>query len=551
MKFRLPVSLLILAMVVSLLAAGTGCQGPGGQTPTVPPTPTIAEDPGKWDPFGKYAEPVVVNIGRNYEPANNHPSTHTMEDNLFIDHIEERLNIQVKYAWLADPNSYNDKVNMIITSGDLPDAMLVKSLTQFNQLVEAGVLCDLGEAYEKTMSPYLKGIFTSYGERAFNTARFGEELLAIPDLNPGYHFAILWLRDDWLRRANATAPTTLDELVDLAKKFVDMKLGGAGTVGLATNGWLYGFNNAFPTLDPIFHYFNAFPGKWYRNGDGEYEFGSVTEEAKAALAKITEMYAEGLIDKEFAVRGGADVNALLTSGKCGMFFGPWWVPLWPINDTLRNDPEADWKPYLAPLADGDQYRIYRQNPHVQYIVVRKDFANPEAVMKIFNLEYAGIKKLDPDAGAIYMGLGVNWTTWPLPLQFDYDDMVVRQYEHYQEALDSGSTDHLDDFEKMMFADIAKNFENPRADVTVWANAVSRYDGMKVASDPRVVPLDNVFPAETELMQMKWDNLYKLENETYLKIIMGEEPLDYFDEFVEQWKALGGAEITQEVNDMMD
>ena len=386
----------IVLMAVLSLTVMTSCNETTGQTSQS--TVSEAEDPNKWDPFGKYEEQIVVSIGRNYEPAHNLPSPHTMEDNLLLDHIEERLNIKVEYAWLADANTYNDRVNMIITSGNLPDVMLVKSLTQFNQLVEAELLEDLAIPFERTISPYLKGIFDSYGDRAFNTAKFGDALYAVPDLNPGYHFAILWIRDDWLRRANASAPTNLDELETLAAKFVDLKLGGANTVGLATNGWLYGFNNSFPTMDPVFHYYDAFPGKWYKDStSGEYVYGSVMPESKEALARIADMYKDGIIDTQFAVRASADVNALLTSGKCGMFFGPWWVPLWPINDTLRNDPEADWKPYLAPVNEDNEYQVYRQNPHVQYVVVKKGFEHPEAVMKIFNLEYAGIKKLDQEA----------------------------------------------------------------------------------------------------------------------------------------------------------
>lgn len=50
------------------------------------------------------------------------------------------------------------------------------------------------------------------------------------------------------------------------------------------------------------------------------------------------------------------------------------------------------------------------------------------------------------------------------------------------------------------------------------------------------------------MQLKWSNLEKLEADTYIQIIMGEQPVDYFDTFVENWKAQGGDEITTEVNE---
>ena len=38
-------------------------------------------------------------------------------------------------------------------------------------------------------------------------------------------------------------------------------------------------------------------------------------------------------------------------------------------------------------------------------------------------------------------------------------------------------------------------------------------------------------------------------EGFTKIIMGEEPIDYFDTLVEEWRAAGGDEATQAVNDM--
>ena len=38
---------------------------------------------------------------------------------------------------------------------------------------------------------------------------------------------------------------------------------------------------------------------------------------------------------------------------------------------------------------------------------------------------------------------------------------------------------------------------------------------------------------------------------YLKIITGEETVDYFDEFVETWGVLGGDILTQEVQEIVD
>jgi putative aldouronate transport system substrate-binding protein len=59
---------------------------------------------------------------------------------------------------------------------------------------------------------------------------------------------------------------------------------------------------------------------------------------------------------------------------------------------------------------------------------------------------------------------------------------------------------------------------------------------------------NVFQgANSEAMQSKGALLNKLESEAYLKIIYGEKPLEYFDEFVKEWKTNGGDQVTEDVN----
>jgi len=42
-------------------------------------------------------------------------------------------------------------------------------------------------------------------------------------------------------------------------------------------------------------------------------------------------------------------------------------------------------------------------------------------------------------------------------------------------------------------------------------------------------------------------LSRLEREAYIAIITGEKPLEYFDEFVEEWKKAGGERLTIEAN----
>ena len=55
-------------------------------------------------------------------------------------------------------------------------------------------------------------------------------------------------------------------------------------------------------------------------------------------------------------------------------------------------------------------------------------------------------------------------------------------------------------------------------------------------------------AATRSMARYWEQLQTMEKQTFTNIIYGKESPDAFDEFVENWHAQGGDEITQEINE---
>ncbi|MNY55159.1 hypothetical protein D3C86_1911100 [compost metagenome] len=59
-------------------------------------------------------------------------------------------------------------------------------------------------------------------------------------------------------------------------------------------------------------------------------------------------------------------------------------------------------------------------------------------------------------------------------------------------------------------------------------------------------LEKFVGAPTPTMVERKATLEKLQNEVFVKIILG-DPIDTFDKFVEDWKKLGGDQITEEVN----
>ncbi|CAK4836540.1 unnamed protein product [Aphanomyces euteiches] len=563
MKVKALSASLVVLMLTSLLAA---CGNSSTKESSAPATASSAPATeagtsaapatanGATDPFGRYDETVTVTVGAGGANAADDAHGETMENNQYLKMLESRTNIKVKYSWLVDDANYDQKVTLAIASGDIPDVMVVRKQSQLNQLVEAGMVEDLTAAFNQTASPYVKGFFDSYKDRAFTTAKFDEKLMGIPDLTPGYQFPFLWVRQDWMDAVGAKAPKTLDDITNLAKTFMEKDPGGNGagkTIGItaALNPHIAGDYNSFNNMEPVFGTYNAFPRQWIKDASGQYVYGSLSPETKQGLAKIAELYKAGLIDKEFAVRKMDDVNALLLSGKAGIFFGPWWMPDYPLGTAWKTNPKAVWTPYLAPLDANGNFNVYQQNPHTSWVVVKKGFKHPEVVLKMLNISYETSRHFNKDWEDTYGK--ENYKVWsPIYLMLQYEDAIPRESQTLQKAIESKDPSKLDPEPLNFYNSMLKYLATP-PDLNSWSTYGTRILGSAVASTPDLVKIkDNAYPGITPTMETKWANLDKLENEAFLKIILGNQPIDSFDKFVDQWKAQGGNEITKEVNDAL-
>lgn len=90
------------------------------------------------------------------------------------------------------------------------------------------------------------------------------------------------------------------------------------------------------------------------------------------------------------------------------------------------------------------------------------------------------------------------------------------------------------------------------DATAWSKYHSRINGVglidKLTKENKFVWMTPTFSGTTSSMKQTWANLTKLEQESFIKIVTGSEPLDYFDTFVSNWKKQGGDQIIQEIED---
>nr|WP_223285597.1 extracellular solute-binding protein [Paenibacillus sp. PL91] len=500
------------------------------------------------DPYGKFSQPITLTIGKGISTKDtNLPNGDTVDNNEYFRFVEKKLNVKVKFAFQTETDeAYQQKLSVAIASRDIPDAFIVNE-KQLKQLAEADLIADLTDVYQKLGDPRLKKTYDSFGDRVLKRATINGKLMGLPSTNMGGQHSLTWIRQDWLEKVGMEVPKTLDDLIAVAKAFIENDPDGNGqkdTVGLTSIPDLSAYEGK-NNFSPIFGSLHAYKGQWMRDKSGNVSYSSILPEMKTALAKLHDLYAAGIIDKQFAIR--KDINELGAAGKLGIVLEPWWSPYGsPIPDSVKNDPKAEWKAYSVPVDEDGKFNTFDKDPAGAYLVVRKGYEHPDAVMKVLNVQFNS--SYDPESKDIYKGLNVGWWIWPFALLIGDEPAVYNTYLNLKSAWDAKDPSKLNSQEKIWYESFVKNDENPKKDLVAWAETLARLEGSKEVNPANYVIARNVFFGQTKTMDQKWAILQKLENETFLKIVMGEEPVDKFDSFVAEWKRLGGDQITKEVEE---
>ncbi|MCF2720450.1 hypothetical protein LWE69_26215 [Paenibacillus sp. UKAQ_18] len=142
-------------LVVSLITVTVNFSSPYFRESPMGPTKTIS-DTAAADPLGKYEHPVSIRLGYVVDPTGADLSVgETLEKNMWKTMIKQNLNIDVQVLWQVSKENLGQKIDLAIASNDLPDAMIVNQV-QLNEMIKAGEIEDLTEAYNSSVSPEIK-----------------------------------------------------------------------------------------------------------------------------------------------------------------------------------------------------------------------------------------------------------------------------------------------------------------------------------------------------------------------------------------------------------
>lgn len=519
------------------------------------------QDTGGWDraetsPLEKYPELVTYTLGQ-MKGANNSnlPEGQTYEDNAYTRYLRKTLNVQNKNVFMESEERYDEALNILVKDRNLPDVFLVSDRETLEELAENDLIEDLTEVYKNCASDKIRQMYESYGEELLRSGTFDGKLLALPETVIDHGPQLLWLRHDWMEQLGLEEPHTLEEAFSVIQAFQENRMGAEDDedpVGLVCDPELVGTTSTSYSVDSVFEKFGAYPQQWIRNTEGEIVYGSLTEETKTALAYLRELYEKGILDPDFALRAQNNIRDLVVNGKCGAFFGLWWSPNNPLMEEYRLDKNADWEPYYLTADAKRRVEVYSTFRDNKYIVVRKGYEHPEIVMKILSVlfDYSRYEAEDADEINSYFALNVDPTARPLMINVDYNEATYMVTKHIREALyGKKEREELSAIEASYFDVCREYMKTDSPSVEAWAAYKSRISavGLLVDADYHAPERKYLGDGDGEIPQI----LRSLEKSAFIKIIMGKEPVEFFDSFVEDWYRKGGESLTERVREGLE
>ena len=504
-------------------------------------------------------EPITVTLGKSISPSIEYREGEGLNNNTWTQAYEE-AGVKVEYTLTSTSDQYSQKLALAIASGDLPD-IWASDKKNFYLALEADLAYDLTDLFNTELSDLSHQYMDEY-DMEYRAATVDGRLMAIPVLveDPTSSARVTFIRHDWLVNLGLDIPTTQQELVDTMIAFATQDPDGNGeddTIGFAFQKDLWGTSYS---IEGFFNHYHAYTNIWYEDDYGNLIYGTVqAEPMKAALSDLAKLYAAGAIDKEFIVKDSDQVAEDIVNQKVGVIQGRWWNFGGAITKAFMADPDkvTDRWWCIDPVSVDDQPVLLESDnsaPNTFY-VVNKNTEHPEAIFTLLNtwFEKCFSPDLTQEEYRLYtVDTDVKPQNWAFITPWPYLNPRVTNIA----GVNAGTIDPdtLTGESAQIWENIVNfkngNYYNAAYD-HYWNHSLEDHTSMQIRMrlvDRNGTVSNLAYGPNTESMTMYMSTLEQLRDETIVKIITGAESVDYFDKFVDDWYALGGQDIVDEMNE---
>lgn len=439
------------------------------------------------------------------------------ENSPVVQKLEELTGVDVNLQWVPS-SSYDDKFNITLASGKLPDIMVVLGKTpSFINAARTGAFWELG--------PYLKDYpnLSQMNEIITNNASIDGKTYGIYRARALGRNGVT-IRKDWLENLGLEEPKTIDEFYNVLKAFTHDDPDGNGkddTYGLVASKFTGPWDN-------MQIWFGA-PNKWGEDESGKLVPAHETQEYMDALNFFRKIYSEGLVNKDFAVMDATKLSDPFVNGQAGVMVDVADNAQRMDQKILEKDPAATGRVDVLQAMEGP--KGLRDMPTSGYngliAVSKSSVKTEEDLKKVLTF----LDKLNDQELQALLSNGLEGQQYEK--KGDYivpttDKLKLRDLQGLNQIL--------------MFVPEDRAFRIEPTPVREKVIEVQK------ANEEIVVPNPGE-PLISDVYAQKGPQLDNIINDARIKYIVGQIDEKGFQDAVALWKSSGGDEYVKEVNEL--
>ncbi|WP_249898075.1 extracellular solute-binding protein [Paenibacillus sp. PK3_47] len=429
--------------------------------------------------------------------------------------IEKYTNTKLNFQWIPT-SGYDEKINVMLASGELPKVIKISYVPTIVAAMQSDVFWEIG--------PYLQDYknLAAQPETYYDNIKVEGKLYGLPVFR-SVGRAVLQYRKDWFDESGLQVPKTLDDWYNVLKAVAENdpdKNGKKDTYGLMLDK---GYNqNVSSTLTRL-SVMQGGPNKWEVDEQGNFTPEFMTEEFNDTLNLFRRLYAEKLINQDFAVTDSQTVDKAYEAGRVALRISGG------NAQTMQSNLEK-----VVPTAVMDAValegpggiRVPAESGNAGILAIPKSSVKSEAEMKRIMTFFDQL--LDKEmVNLINKGIeGTHYSVegdYTIPLDKDADAKEVKPYR--DTLLQRGETYNMDKPMK-------------QTELFVKNNKVVAENEKYAVTNPALTLISNTFTERgSELEQMITD--------AETKYIMGKIDEAGWNAEVEKWKEAGGSSLMEE------
>ncbi|TLS51680.1 extracellular solute-binding protein [Paenibacillus antri] len=492
--------------------AGCGAGGTsGGETQTEAPAQTGT---------GTEAEgaeaPVKIKVFKSHMGVGTIPGS----GDPHVQYVAEQTGVEYELITTPPGSEPNEYVNLMIASDDLPDILRPIGGVEQTLIQQGGAL-----PLDDLLPEYAPNVWKSIPQEAWDVVRSASEdgkiyyvpkVFLVPERAP-------LIRQDWLDKLGLEMPKTVEEYKEMLRAFRDNDPNGNGqadelpTTGRELGRW----------MDHLFAIYGVAMWEGYPEWDiynGEIQYAGVTENMKAAIAFARDLYAEKLLDNETFLNKGDVWTAKINNN----LVGSWYHLPANLRDRLtamrQGAPEAYVSGMPLPKVEGfEGFVTQKSMGEPEWIIPKASEAKAPHALKLLDFFY------NPEFED-FVRFGIEGVQHEI---VDGKKMLLPPSEDKPIALGMRNLTTKEDMDVRIDQTIPEDMQQMVRDIF----EVSTADARRIAGDGLPSTVYEGFPDIQS---------HKLFQEYLTKIVIGEWPIEKFDEFVERWRQAGGDKVTERV-----